>query len=98
MTLHLLNKTQQHSALILRMLSSLSEDDQILLIEDGVYNACPSITSWIDDHKLAAHVFALSCDIEARGLKNRVRQDIGMVDDTGFVKLSCEADKVVSWF
>lgn len=98
MTLHLLNKTQQNTALIERMLSTLSDGDQILLIEDGVYNALPHSESWIDSKGLKQSTYVLVCDIEARGLLSRIRTDIEQVDDKGFVRLSCEADKVVSWF
>lgn len=43
-------------------------------------------------------VYLLSADIEARGLSPMINIQATIVDDQQFVALSCQHDKVVSWF
>ena len=96
MTLHLLNKSPQHMAVVTRMLAATSPGDRILLIEDAVYHALPRTEALIAELS-AVEIYALKADLCARGIDDKARAEIHIVDDKGFVRLSCEADKVVSW-
>lgn len=93
MTLHTLNRPPSNQALLTDCVAALSPDDALLLLEDGVYCALAEL-------KLPASVrcYALSADVRARGLADRLGADVEVVDDAGFVRLCCEHDKVLSWF
>ena len=41
--------------------------------------------------------YALSVDLEARGIADRVMDGVTVVDYAGFVDLACEHDKVQAW-
>lgn len=99
MTLHVINKTPQNRSLYLNMLNGLSSGDAVLLIEDAVYSALEAHQSIFtalspDDIQLSA----LEADIQARGLEDKLSPRFSSVNDQGFVKLSCEHDKIVSWY
>lgn len=98
MTLHLLNKSPQHFALYRNMLSALGSEDAILLIEDGAYGALDAHSSLFADLPASVSVHALKADVDARGLSTKLYDAIIQVDDRQFVALSCEYDKVVSWY
>jgi tRNA 2-thiouridine synthesizing protein B len=84
MTLHTINKT---SALALCE-PHLSPGDGIVLLEDGVYLALA----------LGRPAAAVRADAEARGLVGRLPADITLISYDEFVTLTCEADKICSWF
>ena len=67
----------------------IGEDDQIVLLEDGVYLGLQS---------LPFSAFAIRIDVDARGLSGRLTEQIESIDYSDFVSLCTEADKVCSWF
>ena len=85
MIVHTINKV---SALSLCS-NLIAEDDQIVLLEDGVY---------IGLQPLPFSVFAIRVDVDARGLSGRLTEQIESIDYSDFVSLCAEADKVCSWF
>lgn len=90
-TLHTINKAPSHSELWNSCLSAILPGDSLLCIESGVYSVLN--IEVFDSIDLNCVAF-LKADLEARGLET----DLKVVDDTGFVTLSCEHDKTVSWF
>ena len=102
-TLHTLNASAREQAVLLqRLLRGASAGDSLLLIENGVYNLT-------DANSLAAikaaglTLYCLHADITARGLKHHEQSgattvDATVIDDSGFVELTCSHQKVVSWF
>jgi tRNA 2-thiouridine synthesizing protein B len=107
-TLHTLNASaREQAALLQRLLRYASAGDSLLLIENGVYNLT-------DADSLAAikaagfTLYCLQTDALARGLINSHNNsitavdstviDATVVDDNGFVELTCNHHKVVSWF
>jgi tRNA 2-thiouridine synthesizing protein B len=94
-TLHTLNASAaDYSELLKRLLRYAERDDSILLIENGVYNL-------VNDDAMTAintaglTVYYLQNDSLARGIKVNSGNAI---DDQGFVELSCNHRKVLSWF
>lgn len=89
-TLHILNRGPNQPDLLQHLLDAMSEGDQILLIEDGVY--------WASEHFAErfqlARPKALAADTEARGLTNLSCETI---DDEDFVELCVEHRRSVSW-
>ena len=97
MILHTVNKSPFTSQCLNDCLNVCVKGDSVLLIEDGVYAAAAGETS----EKLTAApatLYALKADLEARGLLQRIRESITVVDDSGFVELAVRHDQVVSWY
>ena len=67
----------------------IGEDDKIILLEDGVYLGLQSRPFL---------VFAIRCDVDARGLNGLLAAQTKSIDYNDFVHLCAEADKVCSWF
>ena len=87
-TLHTINKTGQPLELCLR---SASEQDAILLIEDGVYVL-------LNQHEQLSHfnVYVLGPDAAARGINPQ--QPVTTINYEGFVTLTTQYQKTLSWF
>ena len=108
-TLHTLNVSpREYRALFERLIRLASPGDNLLLIENGVY-ALTDDKALQDLRALGLGLYCLEADVEARGLAHwpaLAEQIAGMppehliriVNDSGFVALSCEHRKVVSWF
>lgn len=80
------------------MLASLSDNDSILLIEDGAYGVLDAHCKIFKDLPDAVGLFVLKADTEARGLSERVSALFEVIDDNQFVELTCQNEKVVSWY
>ena len=101
MILHTVNKSPFSHDALASCLRLIVDGDALLLIEDGVYGV-------LSQHTLAAEildcrerniaVYALTADVLARGLQDRVSDYINLCDDAVFVDLCCKADKTQSWF
>ena len=98
MTLHLLNKSPQIMSLYSNMLASLSDNDSILLIEDGVYGSLEAHTKIFKGLPGTVRLFVLKADTETRGLSERISALFEVIDDNQFVELTCQNEKVVSWY
>lgn len=98
-TLHTINKAPSNVTLWNSLSAAVLNGDAILLIEDATYAALDTaalntLTRLIDDKSTS--IYALEADAGARGLE--ITPDcVKAVDYQGFVKLSTEHDKVVSW-
>ena len=79
MILHMFNKP----AAVEQYLRLVSENDVVVLLEDGVYARC--------QHQ---NVYAIDVDVKARAVPNPPHT----ISNDEFVKLCCDADKVCSWF
>jgi tRNA 2-thiouridine synthesizing protein B len=98
MNLHTINKTSQHTALYQNMLSAVSSEDTILLIEDGVYSALEAHSKLFHSLSSDIEVLALEADVNARGLTDKLSKRVQIVNDDKFVELSCQNGKVISWY
>ena len=101
-TLHTLNKTAQDFSLNLKLSQSITEGDNVLLIEDGVYQ-CLTLFSEHESAKnlswsnLAKVIYALKDDALARGIPITT-EGIIFVDYEEFVQLSLSHKKAISWY
>lgn len=107
-TLHTLNKTAQTTALNLKLSQCISEHDEVILIEDGVYQCldlpCEPIAptdintdasqAWMLHAKT---IYALKEDALARGVPLDAK-GVLFVTHEEFVKLSLAHQKVISWY
>jgi len=96
MNLHILSQSPSKSSAMQDMLTALSAGDAIILIEDGVIAALHSALS--KSSLTETPIYILEADLMARGLRERVKNDITVVTDSEFVKLCCQYSKTVSWF
>ena len=101
-TLHTLNKTAQDSTLNLKLSQTMGDSDNVILIEDGVYQSLELFTghhSEDPEHwpQLAKTIYALKDDALARGIPLTTK-GIVFITYEEFVKLSLSHQKVVSWY
>ena len=82
--LHIVN----HPSAIESCLEVATDEDAILLIEDGVYLAA---------FEVSRAVFILADDAHVRGLGDRLPQHAKFVDYDGFVRLAVDHNPIVTW-
>ncbi len=101
-TLHSLNKTTADLSLNTRLSQAISKGDEVILIEDGVYQCLNLFSGTSEINKtawpqLAKAIYALKDDAVARGIPTST-ENIIFVDYEAFVKLSLSHKKVISWY
>lgn len=100
-TLHTVNKSPFTHSTLASCLAVCSQDDGILLLEDGVFGVlrnspCAEKLQELINQGVA--VYALVNDIKARGLIKKLSENIAITDYPGFVQLSIEHRCVQSWY
>ena len=95
--LYTINNSSITSNSLDSLLRIIPQGSPILFYEDGVYNA---VIGARDEQKIVSAtnnqpIYALKADIEARGLKNLIKE-IKVINYEGFVEL-VEAHDVVPW-
>ena len=102
-TVHTLNKTAQNSLLNEKLSNAINQGDDVILIEDGVYQCLAlfsgsrgnaEIKSWPQQTK---RIYALKDDALARGITIDI-EGISFISYEEFVQLSLNCNKVVSWY
>lgn len=96
MNLHTLNRSPADSRVYQQTLQAMGHDDQLLLIEDGVQGALPQLVGYFED--VEGRVYALKEDLEARGLLGLCADNVHVVDVDGFIELTEQADKTITWY
>ncbi len=97
--LHTVNKSPFDKNSLERAIGVAKEGSSVLLIEDGVYGAIKGASSsaMVEAAMKTVKVYALSEDIAARGVNDRMIDGVEVVDYAGFVKLATEHAQVQSW-
>ena len=95
-TLHIINKAASNAQLYSDCFDCLHQGDGIILIESAVYTACETDQKTLSN--LDITTYALKTDILARGIQDKVSENVIVVDDSEFVELCCRYKKSVSWF
>lgn len=96
MILHILTQTENHDSFS-RAIKSASYHDSILLMGDGVYNACTKTAFTKLAKSQARAIFALAPDCAARGMLGQLPDTIDAITDGDFVDLVCEHEKSITW-
>ncbi len=90
MILHLLAQSPFQGPALEHCQSACADQDWLLLLEDGVY-------ALSTDRALpGARIFALEADLKARGLE--APAGVEVVDYRGFVRLTTQVEKTLSWY
>jgi tRNA 2-thiouridine synthesizing protein B len=100
-TLHTINKSPYSHNALSSCLKICTENDGILLLEDGVFGTLTSAPGAEELQALikrGVKVFALINDIKARGLEEKLAQDIELIDYNKFVRLTLDHRCVQSWY
>lgn len=96
MILHTVNKSPSTQSTLKECLFAASNNDNILLIEDGVYGSTIAFRALL---KEGLHYFVLQEDLDARGIAiDQLAPEWTAISYTGFVELTETADTVCSWF
>lgn len=99
--LHIVNKSpfQNKTLESCLRIAGKAEGVALLLVEDGVYAATKgnSLEGKIIEAARNIQIYALSPDLEARGMQNAVTEGVKLVDYGGFVDLVVEHSSVQSW-
>ena len=93
MTLHLLGASPSDRATFESCRSTLTEQDTLLLLEEGCYWALPHHRQELS--RIPARVVVLGPDSLARGIAT---EGLKTVDDAEFVVLATEHARTVSWY
>ena len=100
-TLHTVNKSPFTNNALSSCLKVCAQHDAILLIEDGTYGALLSSPLTGEFAALARNgitIYALTADVKARGLAEKMMQGVQLADYDCFVQLTIEHDRVQSWY
>ncbi|MDH5547530.1 MAG: sulfurtransferase complex subunit TusB [Gammaproteobacteria bacterium] len=97
--LHTVNKSPFEKDSLESCIRNAKAGSAILLIEDGVYGALngTKITDLVQSAMASVSFYALSGDLEARGVRGKVMENIELVDYAGFVELVAKHDSTTSW-
>jgi tRNA 2-thiouridine synthesizing protein B len=97
--LHTVNKSPFEKNSLDSCLAHARKGSAVLLIEDGVYAATKgtAVADRVQQAMGDVTFYALSPDLKARGIAEKVIDGVKLVDYDGFVDLVAEHDKVQAW-
>ena len=97
--LHLINKPAYTLEVFQHCCQSVRQGDGMLFIEDGVLSL-QRATTVKKLQKLTGQctVYCLTADCEARGIMSRLPNFVMLVTIDGFVDLTADFSKTISWF
>ena len=100
MILHTVNKSPFTQDALRSCLRVVSEEDSVVLLEDGVYAALEDtlVSELIRDVLKKVAVYSLLPDLKARGIEKQVIAGVRLIDYDGFVGLTEKHSVVQSWF
>jgi tRNA 2-thiouridine synthesizing protein B len=100
MILHTVNKSPFTQDTLRSCLRVISEEDSVVLIEDGVYAALEDthVSELIRDALQKVAIYSLLPDLKARGIEDRIIAGVQLIDYDDFVGLTEKHSVVQSWF
>jgi sulfur relay protein TusB/DsrH len=102
--LHTLNKAQSHTALNQQLCDTCSDQDSVLLIEDGVYQLLDTAIFAKKEHWSfsAKYIYVLTNDALARGINQTNiagnSSKIRFIAYSEFVALCASHSNTISWY
>jgi tRNA 2-thiouridine synthesizing protein B len=98
MTLHIISKSPYQDRSLQDCLSICNEADELLLIEDAVYAAIDGSPFASEINDAGIIYYALSADINARGLASSNTGLAQLISDSEFVDLTVKHRAIQSWY
>ena len=97
--LHTVNKSPFEKDSLESCIKNAKAGSAILLIEDGVYGALngSKVSDMVQSAMGSISFYALSSDLEARGVASKVMDKVQLVDYAGFVDLVTKHDSTTAW-
>jgi tRNA 2-thiouridine synthesizing protein B len=97
--LHIVNKSPYERNSLESCLRLATKGSAVLLIEDGVYGATKggNFEAQVKTAMADVKIYALSPDLSARGMADRVLDGVNVVGYDGFVDLVAEHSNCQSW-
>lgn len=99
--LHTVNKSSFTHSTLKSCIAVCANDDALLLMEDGVFggiSSSPDATALLGLINRGIHIYALSGDVNARGIRKKLCEQIKIIDYDDFVELTLEHNCVQSWY
>lgn len=99
--LHSVNKSPFNQNTLMQCLDIIDHNHALILIEDGCYGALkssPAIKTLQDKQEQGLQVYALTDDINTRGLSDNLLETITLIDMAEFVELCCNYSSTQSWY
>ena len=75
----------------------ISKNDSILLIQDAVIAATVENSPIFSFRDAGVKIYLLAEDLAARGLQEKLKMDVNVVDYKGFVGLTVECETQMKW-
>ncbi len=99
MLLHIINNQHINQDSDSTSMLNANDGNALLLIEDGVYLLAknPQTLTFINDFQSAKKLYALTHDVHARGIKLSKDISVELIDDIGFVELTEQYSRVITW-
>lgn len=100
-TLHTVNKSPFEQRTLNACIEICQPGDALLLVENGVYGALaasPEADALAALRDRQVKIFALAADLQARGLSERLSDQVGVVGYEEFVRLCVAHDTTQSWY
>ena len=95
--LHIFTRSPFQSQAFNDAAAIISKNDSILLIQDAVIAATIENSPIFQFHDAGVKIYLLAEDIVARGLQDKLRLDVDVVDYKGFVGLTVGEDTQIKW-
>lgn len=97
--LHIVNKSPAQTSALASCLRLAQDGQALLLTEDAVYAATPSMaaTSGLAAAAKRLQIFVLQPDVQARGMAGKLVPEVKAVGYDGFVDLVAEHSNNQSW-
>lgn len=95
--LHIVNQSPSVSPALSNCLRIASPGDAVILIEGGVYAATLSLFETFQSSSGKIIFYAITADIQARGLESSMSDQVTLIDYTQFVDLTIAHHPIQSW-
>lgn len=98
-TLHIVSASPDSGSALQDCLAAAQPDAAILLTENGVYAILHphALEALLEAAQRGIRIFALTADVQARGLALANTHSIAAVDYAGFVRLVTDFERSVTW-
>lgn len=96
MILHTVNTSPFRTDCLRACLRFIGEGDAVVLLEDGVYGASLGVETGLDALP-DLPIYAITADVEARGLADRISDRVQLIDYNGFVELCTRYALIKNW-